>query len=68
MKILVTDSLSLKSHNDLSLEVLNKFGEVIEYSGITREELMAEVKDIDIILTNKVVIDREVMENAPRLR
>lgn len=68
MKILVTDSLSLKSHNDLSLEILSKFGEVTEYAGITREELMAEIKDKDIILTNKVVIDREVMENAPRLR
>lgn len=68
MKILVTDSLSLKSHNDLSLEILSNFGEVTEYAGITREELMAEIKDKDIVLTNKIVIDREVMENAPRLR
>ena len=68
MKILVTDSLSLKSHNDLSLEVLKQFGDVVEYEGITREELLAEVKDKDIILTNKIIIDREVMENAPRLR
>ena len=68
MKILVTDSLSLKSHNDLSLEMLWQFGEVTEYDGITREELLFEVKDKDIILTNKIIIDREVMENAPRLR
>ena len=68
MKILVTDSASLKSHNDLSLEALSKFGEVSEFEGISREELMEEVKDKDIILTNKVIIDREVMENAPRLR
>ncbi|MBQ3547214.1 MAG: D-2-hydroxyacid dehydrogenase [Clostridia bacterium] len=68
MKILVTDSLSLKSHNDLSLEALGKFGEVSEYDDITREELLREVKDKDIILTNKIIIDREVMENAPRLR
>lgn len=68
MKILVTDSQSLKSHNDLSLEMLSKFGEVTEYPGITREELMREIKDKDIVLTNKIVIDREVMENAPRLR
>ncbi len=68
MKILVTDSLSLKSHNDLSLEALNQFGEVAEFDGITRQELLQEVRDKDIILTNKVIIDREVMENAPRLR
>ena len=30
MKILVTDSASLKSHNDLSLDVLGKFGKVFE--------------------------------------
>lgn len=68
MKILVTDSASLKSHNDLSLDVLGKFGKVFEFSGISRDELLKEVKDTDIILTNKVIIDREVMENAPRLR
>ena len=68
MKILVTDSASLKSHNDLSLELLKKFGDVVEYEGMTREELLMEVKDKDIILTNKVLIDRVVMENAPRLR
>ena len=68
MKILVTDSASLKSNNDLSLEVLNKFGEVTEFESLTREELLKLVVDKDVILTNKVVIDREVMENAPRLR
>ena len=68
MKILVTDSASLKSHNDLSLDVLGKFGKVFEFSDISRDELLSEVKDTDIILANKVIIDREVMENAPRLR
>ena len=43
MKIVVTDSGSLKSHNDLSLHVLNQFGTVVEYAGITREELLKEV-------------------------
>ncbi len=68
MKILITDSASLKSYNDLSLEVLGKFGQVFEFSDISRNELLKKVKDIDIILANKVTIDREVMENAPRLR
>lgn len=68
MKILVTDSLSVKSHNDLSLDALSRFGEVSEFDNLTREQLLCEVKDKDIILTNKVIIDREVMENAPRLR
>ena len=68
MKILVTDSGSLKSHNDLSLEVLNQFGEVVEYAGITREELLKEVVDTDILLCNKTVIDREVMSAGDTLK
>ena len=68
MKILVTDSGSLKSHNDLSLEVLNQFGEVVEYAGITREELLKEVTDTDILLCNKTVIDREVMSQSKTLK
>ncbi len=68
MKILIVDSATVKSNNDLSLEVLKKYGTVFEYPSISREELLKEVKDTDIILTNKVVIDREVMDNAPRLR
>ena len=68
MKILVTDSGSLKSHNDLSLEVLNQFGEVVEYSGITREQLLKEVVDTDILLCNKTVIDREVMSVGNTLK
>ena len=68
MKILVTDSATVKSNNDLSLEVLKTFGEVLEFDNISRQELLSNVTDVDAILTNKVVIDREVMQNAPRLR
>ena len=68
MKILVTDSASLKSHNDLTLEVLEQFGTVVEYAGITREELLREVKDTDILLCNKTVIDREVMSAGNTLK
>ncbi len=68
MKILVTDSSTVKSNNDLSLEALKSFGEVLEFDNISRQELLTKVSDVDAILTNKVVIDREVMQNAPRLR
>ena len=68
MKIVVTDSGSLKSHNDLSLHVLNQFGTVVEYAGITREELLKEVADTDILLCNKTVIDREVMSAGNTLK
>lgn len=68
MKILVTDSNTLKSNNDLSLEVLNKFGTVCEYGNISKDQLLLEVKDADIILCNKTIIDKTIMENAPNLK
>lgn len=68
MKILVTDGVTVKSNNDLSLDCLGEFGTVIECVNITRAELLNKVKDVDIILCNKTVIDREVMENAPCLK
>ncbi len=68
MKILLTDKATLISSNDISLDVFHSFGDVTEYENISREELLKEVKDTDIILCNKSVIDREVFSNAPKLR
>ncbi len=68
MKILITDSASVKSNGDLSLEVIKQFGDVVEYGNITRTELLKEVSDTDIILCNKTLIDKEVFENAPILK
>ena len=68
MKILLTDSITVKSNNDLSLECIKKFGTVTEYDNISREILLKEVADTDIIVCNKTVIDKEVMDNAPLLK
>ena len=68
MKILITDSASVKSNGDLSLDAIKQFGNVVEYGNITRDELLREARDTDIILCNKTVIDKVVFENAPNLR
>ncbi len=68
MKILITDSASVKSNGDLSLECIKQFGKVAEYDNIARNELLNEVKDTDIILCNKTIIDKQVFENAPNLK
>ncbi len=68
MKILLTDSASVKSNGDLSLEAIKQFGSVTEYDNITRQELLKEVGDTDIILCNKTLIDKEIFENAPILK
>ena len=53
MKILITDSASLKSGGDLSTEVLEKYGEISEFDNIDRGSLLKEVTDKDIIFCNK---------------
>ena len=68
MKILITDDATLKSNNDISTERFSKYGECIVCDNISREELLKAVKDVNVILCNKTVIDREVMEAAPFLR
>lgn len=68
MKILITETSTLISNGDLSLDVFKDFGLVKEYANITREELLNEVIDTDVILCNKAIIDREVIEAADNLK
>ena len=68
MKILLTDSATLRSKGDLSLDEFKKFGDVKEYENISRQELLNEVTDTDILLCNKTVIDSEVIKAAKKLR
>lgn len=68
MKILITDAATLSCNGDISLEVFNTFGNVLVYNNISREELMSQVADTDVILCNKTVIDREVFALAQNLK
>lgn len=68
MKILIADCATLVQNNDLSLAVFTKFGEVICNPNISREELLETVHNYDMILCNKTVIDKIVIEKATRLK
>ncbi|MBQ4119350.1 MAG: D-2-hydroxyacid dehydrogenase [Clostridia bacterium] len=68
MKILVTDTATLQSNNDLSLEALSDFGKVSLYDNITNEDLVRELNDTDILLCNKTDIGKELMDIAPKLK
>ena len=67
MKILITDSATVVVDNDLDLDVFERFGQVVKYENISREDLLKEVLDCDVILSNKTVIDGTVMEKAKKL-
>ncbi len=68
MKILLTESDALISNGDLSLEIFKSFGDYVEYKNISRADLLKEAEDSDVILCNKVAIDREVFSVAKRLK
>ena len=68
MKLLLTDSATLKANGDLSLDTFKQFGEVVEYENISRTELLTEAADTDIMLCNKTIIDKEVFDSAPKLK
>ncbi len=54
--------------NVSNLHLLESFGTLERYDKTHPDQTIARVKYADIIITNKVVIDREVMDHAPDLK
>lgn len=65
MKIVFLDRSSV---GDASLKAIESLGEVVCYELTTKAECASRIADAEIIITNKVRIDREEMEAAPLLR
>ncbi len=62
MKIVFLDRDTLGK--DISLERFKEIGQLIVYETTTPTETLNRVKDADIVVTNKVVIDKYIMENS----
>lgn len=62
MKLAVLDTDTLG--NDINLDCFSKYGEVVFYPYTREEETLERVKDADIVITNKVVIDRDIIEQS----
>lgn len=67
MKIVILDGYTANP-GDLSWGSLKELGEVMVYERTRREEIAGRAADADIVLTNKVVMDREMMALLPRLK
>ena len=65
MKIVILDALT---YGDTALEGFNPLGDVIVYQTTTPEETAERVRDAEVIVTNKVVINDAVMESSPNLK
>lgn len=68
MKLAVLDWYTVNISGDISSERLQKFGEVTIIPMTSPEETAKNIGDAEIVLCNKVVIDRKVMEKCPNIK
>ncbi len=62
MKLVILDRATLGF--DVDVSIFEKFGEVISYDVTKANETLERVKNADIVITNKVVINKEHMDNS----
>jgi glycerate dehydrogenase len=67
MKIVILDGYTANS-GDLSWKELETLGELVVYERTSADETVARAADADVVLTNKVLITKEVMAQLPRLK
>lgn len=67
MKIVITDAMTV-TQGDVDIYNFAKYGELCIYDNTLPHETAQRVKDADIVLCNKTVFDKEVLENAANLK
>ena len=67
MKIVILDGFTANP-GDLSWKGLEELGTLTVYDRTRPEETVARAAEADIVLTNKVIISREVMAQLPQLK
>ena len=67
MKIVILDGRALNP-GDLSWEGLERMGELEVFARTPPEKVVERARDAEIVLTNKTVLSREVLERLPKLR
>lgn len=67
MKIVVLDGYTLNP-GDISWEAIEALGECEIYDRTPPELVIERAKDAEVIMTNKTVLTREVIEQLPKLR
>ena len=65
MKIVFLDAISM---GDASLEEIAALGELTCYPSSTAAQARERVKDADVALLNKVIVDQAFLDAAPKLR
>lgn len=66
LNIVILDRIALGEDMDLSR--LNEFGKVTVYQTTEPNQVIERLKDADVVLTNKVTINKEIMDALPKLK
>lgn len=65
MKIAFLDAATM---GDVSFEPFERLGDFTRYENSTPEEARERVKDLDVLLINKVLVDKQLIDSAPNLK
>lgn len=65
MKIAFLDAATM---GDVSFEPFERLGDFTRYENSTPEEARERVKDLDVLLINKVMVDKQLIDSAPNLK
>lgn len=65
MKIVFLDAATM---GDVSFEPFEQLGEFISYATSTPTEARERVKDADVVMINKVIVNKELIDAAPFLK
>ena len=65
MKIVFLDAATM---GDVSFEPFEQLGEFISYATSTPTEARERVKDADVVMINKVIVNKELIDAAPSLK
>ena len=68
MKILLSDYSTLAQNNDLDITVFEQYGDVVYNKNISHDELIDTAHEYDMILCNKTIIDKAVIEKSKKLK
>jgi len=66
MKIVLLDALTLG--DDLDISALMDYGDVVTYQTTVADKTLERILEADIVITNKVVIDADMMDAAPNVK
>lgn len=68
MKLAVLDWNTVTMNGDLSPDCFSDFGETRIFSSTSPAETVEHIGNAEAVLCNKVIIDKDIMDNCPNLR